>query len=352
MNLRRTQARSRGTRLRALEATPVLNRRLHNAQVSGMGINEPIIVTEGLCRDFGTKQALRNLNLTVDQGELFGIVGPDGAGKTTLMRILAGILTPTSGEAWVKGIAVRDDPEGIKEQIAYMPQRFGLYEDLTVMENLLFYADLFRVPRSARAERIERLFEFSRLGPFKDRLARALSGGMKQKLALACALIHSPTLLLLDEPTNGVDPVSRRDFWKILYELLQEGISIFVSTAYLDEAERTNRVGLMNNGSLVHCGSPSAIRDLVKGVFFDLASSDNSLARSILAQMPEVLDLNLFGEGLHIGLQADRDSSLIRKRLETHGIEIYSLRRISPGMEDAFLSLIQARPGEASPAEE
>jgi len=300
-----------------------------------------IIRTEKLCRDFGHTQALRELDLTVEQGELFGLVGPDGAGKTTVMRILAGILPPTAGNAWVDGISVSDAPEKIKEHIAYMPQRFGLYSDLTVIENLLFYADLFRVPRTERAQRIERLLGFSRLGPFQERFAGALSGGMKQKLALACALIHSPRLLLLDEPTNGVDPVSRRDFWRILNDLLRDGISILVSTAYLDEAERTHRVGLMNKGTLIRCGEPRTLKTSIRGNFFELITSEMGGAKQILANVPAVLDLNLFGEGLHIGLDEQADPGVIKHALEERGIEILSLRPISPTVEDVFLSLMR-----------
>jgi ABC-2 type transport system ATP-binding protein len=316
-----------------------------------MDSNAPIIRTEKLCRAFGETLALRDLELTVARGELFGIVGPDGAGKTTAMRILAGVLEPTSGDAWVDGVSVTDDPEAIKELIAYMPQRFGLYEDLSVIENLIFYADLFRVPRQARSERLETLFGFSRLGPFQDRPAGALSGGMKQKLALACALIHSPTLLLLDEPTNGVDPVSRRDFWKILYELLQQGITILVTTAYLDEADRTNRVGLMDNGSLIHCGEPNAIKGLVRGVFFELVLSDMTGSRPTVARMPGVLDVNVFGEALHVSLEPDRNPDDLRRSLEREGIEVTSLRPISPAMEDAFLALIQRKDKQPKPQE-
>ena len=296
-----------------------------------------IVKTEGLCRSFGETRAVDNLNLAVKRGELFGIVGPDGAGKTTALRILAGILTPTSGEAWVDGISVRESPQRVKEHIAYMPQRFGLYGDLTVLENLLFYADLFRVPRNIRGERIDRLFAFSRLGPFKSRYAAALSGGMKQKLALACALIHSPKLLLLDEPTNGVDPVSRRDFWNILYDLLREGISILVSTAYLDEAERTHRVGLMNKGSMITCDEPDAIKKRIGGTFVELVPSETKRARAVLAEIPQVLDVNIFGEGFHVRLNKDEDTSLLRKELEGHGVEVLSMRTIEPAMEDAFL---------------
>jgi ABC-2 type transport system ATP-binding protein len=303
-------------------------------------MEEGIIITEKLCRSFDRTRALDNLDLVVQRGELFGIVGPDGAGKTTLMRVLAGIMPPTSGSAWIDGVSVVEHPETIKEHIAYMPQRFGLYADLSVMENLIFYADLFRVPKKSRADRIEMLFGFSRLGPFQDRPAGALSGGMKQKLGLACALIHSPTLLLLDEPTNGVDPVSRRDFWKILYDLLRGGITILVSTAYLDEAERTNRVGLMNNGALIRCGTPQELKSLIKGVFFELVSPETARAKEILSKMPEILDLNLFGEGLHLGLQEGRDPGMIYRTLQDNGIPIQSLRRITPSVEDVFLSLI------------
>ncbi|MGB6064270.1 MAG: ABC transporter ATP-binding protein [Desulfomonilaceae bacterium] len=299
-----------------------------------------IVQTENLCRDFGQTQAVKNLNLEVKRGELFGIVGPDGAGKTTTMRMLAGILEPTSGKAWVDGISVVDDPEGIKEQLAYMPQRFGLYADLTVMENLIFYADLFQVPKKERSGRIELLFRFSRLGPFSGRLAGALSGGMKQKLGLACALIHSPRLLLLDEPTNGVDPVSRRDFWKILYELLKEGISIVVTTAYLDEAERTNRVGLMHHGTIIQMGEPRALRQMVEGVIIELIVSDPSPARNLLSKMGGIVDVNVFGEGLHVRLNEESEADAIRQRLNQEGIEIHSIKRIAPTMEDAFLSLI------------
>jgi ABC-2 type transport system ATP-binding protein len=316
-----------------------------------MDSDAPIIRTEKLCRAFGETLALRDLEFTVARGELFGIVGPDGAGKTTAMRILAGVLEPTSGDAWVDGVSVTDDPEAIKELIAYMPQRFGLYEDLSVIENLVFYADLFRVPRRERAERLETLFGFSRLGPFKDRAAGALSGGMKQKLALACALIHSPTLLLLDEPTNGVDPVSRRDFWKILNDLRRQGITILVTTAYLDEADRTNRVGLMDKGRLIHCDEPKAIKALVPGVFFELVVPDMTACRSTVARMPGVIDVNLFGEALHVSLEPDRDPDDLRRALGREGIEITSMRPIGAAMEDAFLALIEREENEPGSGE-
>jgi len=303
--------------------------------------NEKIVIrAEKLCKDFGETKAVQNLDLEVREGELYGVVGPDGAGKTTAMRMFAGILAPTSGQAWIDGISIRENPEGIKEHIAYMPQRFGLYQDLTVMENLIFYADLFRVPAKDRSPRLEQLFGFSRLGPFKDRLAGALSGGMKQKLGLACALIHSPKVLLLDEPTNGVDPVSRRDFWKILYDLLNQGITILVSTAYLDEAERTTRVGFMHRGSIIQQGRPQILKDLVEGVMMELVPSDMGRARAILSHMEGLFDVNVFGDALHIRLEEEGRSEAIRAALVAEGLEIQSLKRIPPAMEDVFLSLI------------
>jgi ABC-2 type transport system ATP-binding protein len=299
-----------------------------------------VIRTERLSKSFGRNKAVSDLNLEVRQGELFGLVGPDGAGKTTTMRMLSGIMEPTSGDAWIDGISVTHAPQRIKEHLAYMPQRFGLYQDLSVLENLVFYADLFQVPKSRRAERIDILFGFSRLGPFKDRPAGALSGGMKQKLGLACALIHSPRLLLLDEPTNGVDPVSRRDFWKILYDLLKEGITIVVSTAYLDEAERTTRVALMHRGSVIQLGEPRELKAKVSGVFLELHAVDVAAARAALENQSEVLEVNVFGDGLHIRVQRSDQQESVAAILQDHGIGIHSLKEITPSMEDAFLSLI------------
>lgn len=218
------------------------------------------IKAASLTRKFGDLTAVDNLNFQIEEGEIFGLVGPDGAGKTTTIRLLTGILEPTAGDAWVCEKHIVKQSEALKENIAYMSQRFGLYEDLTVMENIEFYADLYCVPSEQRPARLNRLFEFSGLAPFKKRLARNLSGGMKQKLGLACALIHTPKVLFLDEPTNGVDPVSRRDFWRILYQLLKEKVTILFSTCYLDEAERCKRVGLIHKGRLLRCDVPADIK--------------------------------------------------------------------------------------------
>jgi ABC-2 type transport system ATP-binding protein len=221
---------------------------------------EAIIETRDLSRRFGPLTAVDGLNLTVYKGEIFGLVGPDGAGKTTTLRMLCGLMDPTAGSARVAGHDVARDSRAVKDQIGYMAQRFGLYQDLTVEENMVFYADLFGITGTLRGDLSLKLLRMTRMEPFRDRQAGRLSGGMKQKLALMCTLLHHPAILFLDEPTNGVDPVSRRDFWAILYQLLQDGITIFMTTAYLDEAERCNRVGLMHKGKLIRCASPDAMK--------------------------------------------------------------------------------------------
>jgi ABC-2 type transport system ATP-binding protein len=221
---------------------------------------EPIIETHGLTRRFGALTAVDHLDLSVAPGEIFGLVGPDGAGKTTTLRLLCGLMDPTEGTARVAGYDVARNPQAVKDQIGYMAQRFGLYGDLSVQENMDFYADLFGIVGAQRVELESRLLRMTRMEPFRDRLGSRLSGGMKQKLALMCTLLHRPRILFLDEPTNGVDPLSRRDFWTILYQLLKDGITIVMTTAYLDEAERCNRVGLMHRGKLIRSDTPEAVR--------------------------------------------------------------------------------------------
>jgi ABC-2 type transport system ATP-binding protein len=221
---------------------------------------DAIIETHDLTRRFGPLTAVDHLNLTVARGEIFGLVGPDGAGKTTTLRMLCGLMDPTEGSARVAGFDVQKDSQSVKDHIGYMAQRFGLYGDLTVQENMDFYADLFAIVGSERARLTVELLQMTRMEPFRARQAGKLSGGMKQKLALMCTLLHRPQILFLDEPTNGVDPVSRRDFWAILYQLLKEDITIFMTTAYLDEAERCNRVGLMHKGKLIRCSPPDVMK--------------------------------------------------------------------------------------------
>ena len=221
---------------------------------------EPIIQTRDLTRRFGALTAVDHVALEVARGEIFGLVGPDGAGKTTTLRLLCGLMDPSEGEARVAGYDVARDPQAVKDHIGYMAQRFGLYQDLTVEENMQFYADLFGIDDNRRNELMPGLLRMTRMEPFRARQAGKLSGGMKQKLALMCTLLHRPQILFLDEPTNGVDPVSRRDFWAILYQLLKDGITIFMTTAYLDEAERANRVGLLHQGRLIRCDTPEALK--------------------------------------------------------------------------------------------
>jgi ABC-2 type transport system ATP-binding protein len=220
----------------------------------------PIIQTQDLTRRFGDLTAVDHLNLAISAGEIFGLVGPDGAGKTTTLRMLCGLVNPSAGTAIVAGHDIVREPQAVKDQIGYMAQKFGLYLDLSVQENMDFYADLFEIVGSERTRLTAQLLRMTRMEPFRTRLAGQLSGGMKQKLALMCTLLHRPQILFLDEPTNGVDPVSRRDFWAILYQLLKEGITILMTTAYLDEAERCNRVGLMHRGKLIRCDAPEALK--------------------------------------------------------------------------------------------
>lgn len=225
------------------------------------------IEIQNLGREFGQFWAVRGVDLSVNKGEIFGLVGPDGAGKTTVMRMAAGVLLPTEGNIIVNGYSVISHPETVKKNIGYMSQKFGLYGDLTVLENLRFYGDLYEIPRKNRDTAEDKLLGFSNLTPFKNRKAKDLSGGMKQKLGLACSLIHQPAVLLLDEPTNGVDPVSRRDFWKILHEMVKEGVTVFVSTSYLDEAERCERVGMMQEGRLTMCDNPRNLKKTISGIY-------------------------------------------------------------------------------------
>ena len=298
------------------------------------------IRTENLTRAFGADKAVDGLTVSVAEGEIFGLVGPDGAGKTTTMRLLTGILDRTSGEAWVAGFDVGRNPEAVKDHIGYMSQRFGLYADLTVMENIAFYGDLYGVARAERAQRVERLLEFSGLAPFKRRRAGDLSGGMKQKLGLCCALVHTPKVLFLDEPTNGVDPVSRRDFWRILYQLLRERVTIFVSTAYLDEAERCGRVGLMNKGRLLACDTPAGVKRLMKGTLLEVRCARAREAVAVL-RAARVGSVALYGDRLHVVVaDAEAGASSVRTVLHSAGFSCDQVAAVEPSLEDVFTSAL------------
>ena len=302
---------------------------------------EEAIKAVGLTKRFRKIVAVDHLDLTVFRGEIFGLVGPDGAGKTTTIRILASVMTPTEGKAFIGGYDVVAQAEQVKKIIGYMPQHFALYGDLSVLENLNFFADLFEVPKKERQERIERLLRFARLTEFRSRRAVHLSGGMQKKLALACALIHRPQVLLLDEPTTGVDPLSRREFWDLVTELHLQGATILISTPYMDEAERCSRVGLMYQGKLIVCDEPARIKAMVQGELLEVRLSDMQKARQTLNGAEGVLEVQTYGDLLHIFVD-DASCRLeeVRKALEAGGVKVLSIKKARPKMEDAFISLI------------
>lgn len=304
-----------------------------------------------LTRSFGAVRAVEDLNFTVAPGEIFGLVGPDGAGKTTTMRLLTGVMEPTGGEAWVMGKHVVREAEAVKDDIGYMSQRFGLYPDLTVEENIHFYADLYGVATRGREQKIHELLSFSNLTPFKKRQAGRLSGGMKQKLGLACALIHTPKVLFLDEPTNGVDPVSRRDFWRILYSLLKEGVTIFVSTAYLDEAERCHRVALLHQGRLLACDTPDRVKTLMRGTILEVRVNRTREAATLLKRRVRAESIGLFGDRIHV-VTMDRAQTAqeVPAVLQAEGFVLQGLRPIEPSLEDVFVSVLTSE--EAVPPQE
>jgi ABC-2 type transport system ATP-binding protein len=308
-------------------------------------VSGPIVEVRGLTRSFAELVAVDDLSFAVEPGELFGLVGPDGAGKTTTLRMLAGILRPTSGTAILAGHDVTREPEEVKHSIAYMSQRFGLYTDLTVQENLDFYADLYRVPRDERPARLTRLFEFSNLGGFRARLAGKLSGGMKQKLALSCCLIHQPEILLLDEPTFGVDPVSRRDLWLVIHEMTAQGVTVLVSTAYMDEAERFDRLGLLDRGRFLAIDTPHALQKGLQGEVLSVRLDRAREARGVLESHPAVARAILFGDRLHVTVSnAAAARPEIDRALRAAGFEPLSIEAVEPSMEDLFIERVaQAR---------
>jgi ABC-2 type transport system ATP-binding protein len=299
------------------------------------------IAAQGLTKSFPGVRAVESLSFDVRAGEIFGLVGPDGAGKTTTLRMLAGIMPPDAGKATVAGFDVVRDPEGAKHALSYMPQRFGLYDDLTVNENIRFYADLFGVKRTEREERSTELLKAAGMSEFRKRLAGKLSGGMKQKLGLVCALIHRPKVILLDEPTTGVDPVSRRDFWRILYELVAEGVAILTSTAYLDEAERCHRVALLNEGKLLFCDTPANLKARMgKGVLSVIAPEPRRL-RSALEHADGISSLVLTGDGLHVVVDdAARRIPEFEARLRSANVPFDAIQQAAPTIEDLFVDAV------------
>ena len=294
-----------------------------------------------LTKRFGATLALDRLTLSIESGEIFGLVGPDGAGKTTSLRLLAGVMGATSGSALILGTDVTHNPEPVRHRIGYVPQSSSLYADLTARENLRFYADLFGMRRAERERRAEELLGFSRLAPFAGRLTRNLSGGMRQKLALCVALIHQPEILFLDEPTIGVDPVSRRDFWLLVVQLVRQGLTVLVTTPYLDEAERCHRVALLDHGRLIACDTPAQLRRLLPGTLLEVRGAAPEALAPMLRVQAEVEDVQLFGDALHVRVSQAAASPRLQAALVTAGFPGAALRPIQPGLEDVFVALLK-----------
>ncbi len=304
------------------------------------------VETRGLSKRFESVQAVRSLDLSVREGEMFCLVGPDGAGKTTTIRMLCGLLPPTAGEASVLGYDVIRQGGEIKNRIGYLSQRFSLYGDLTVDENIEFFAEIHLV-RDFRKRR-EELLEFTRLAPFRSRLAERLSGGMRQKLALACTLVHTPRLIFLDEPTTGVDPVSRRDFWAILSALLREGTTIVMSTPYMDEAERSSRVGLLAGGRLLAADTPGAVKRLMRGTVVEIVCPEIRRAFAVLKALPGIREIQLFGDRLNAVVDdPDAEVPRIKAALAEEGIPVLAERRLPPSLENVFISITDPAASEA-----
>ncbi len=315
------------------------------------------VETDGLCRSFASRQkaarikAVDGLSISVRPGETFGLIGADGAGKSTTLRLLNGLLLPDEGTARVAGLDVVRGARLIHQRAGYMPQQFALYGDLSVAENLEFFARVHGLTAAQEQQRIPRLLDFARLEPFRARLAVHLSGGMKKKLALACMLVHEPEIVFLDEPTLGVDPVSRREFWALLSDLrIERGLTIFVCTPYMDEAERCHRVGLMYRGHLIACDTPQAIKGRVPGEALEVRPSDPFAARDVISGLEGVLEAETYGSVLHVFVdRAELRSPELSRALEEKGIVVSGIRTIAPQMEDAFVWMIrrQERDGNA-----
>jgi ABC-2 type transport system ATP-binding protein len=307
-----------------------------------MSASQAAIQIGNLTRRFGNLTAVDRLNLEVARGEIFGLVGPDGAGKTTTLRLVCGLLEPTDGEVRVAGYDVVTDIDEVKDRIGYMAQRFGLYADLSVEENMIFYADLFGISAAERKSLMTRLLKMTRMEPFRERAAAKLSGGMKQKLALMCALLHHPQILFLDEPTNGVDPVSRRDFWAILYQLVKDGMTVVVTTAYLDEAERCNRVGLMHQGRLIRCDSPESLKIRLEEPCYNVQTHNPRALRQFLENTPGVVSVEPSGATLHLFLSPEQTSTeALSETINSSGLGPVSFEPITPSLEDVFIALIR-----------
>lgn len=304
-------------------------------------VDEFVVRARKLRKEFRKFVAVDSISFEVKRGELFGFVGPDGAGKTTTMRMLCGVMRPSAGALEIAGVDIIASPEIVKPRIGYMSQQSSLYGDLTVAENLAFFADIHKVPKPDRTEREAELLEFSRLKPFIHRLAQDLSGGMKQKLALMCALIHKPEILFLDEPTTGVDPVSRRDLWRILYLLLLRGTTLVVSTPYMDEAERCSRIALMNKGRIIECDTPENLKSKLSAELLEIVCRLQKEAREVLSKLDVVESVQILGEILRVQVQpVENVQAIVEETLRKREITVESVKTIPPNLEDVFVSKI------------
>jgi ABC-2 type transport system ATP-binding protein len=305
------------------------------------------VVVNNLEKRFGSFVAVNRVSFEVPKGQIFGFLGPNGAGKSTTIRMLTGILAPTGGSGTVAGFDVRTEAEKIKANIGYMSQKFSLYEDLTVEENIDFYAGIYRIPEEKRKDRKEWVIEMAGLREHRHSRTAILSGGWKQRLSLGCAILHEPPIIFLDEPTAGVDPVSRRQFWDLIYELSSRGVTIFVTTHYMDEAEYCDRIALIYRGELIAIGSPEALKtEYMQEDVLEVASERPQDAMIELDQLPGVKEVALFGKGLHVVSEAgdaERIAAAVRSHLEGHGFAVSRVEKIVPSLEDVFVSLIEAR---------
>lgn len=292
------------------------------------------------------RSALTDVNLNVKEGSLFGLIGSDGAGKTTLLRILSTVLPASSGKASIAGRDVRKEAEKIRTILGYMPQEFSQYPDLSLLENLNFFADIQRVPASLKRERIERMLEFTHLTAFRDRAAGKLSGGMKKKLALACAMVHNPEVLILDEPSTGVDPVSRGEFWNILAGIIKDGVTVLISTPYMDEADRCNEVGMLYEGRLLKTGTPDAITQALPFDTLEVKATPRKRMREIVAQMPQVLNWNPVGDRLRVAVKPGEQQLVmdeLRTQFTNESMPVPVLRPVRKTMDDAFIDMVTSQ---------
>ena len=301
------------------------------------------VETEGLTKRFGQFTAVNNVDFYIPRGEIFGLLGPNGAGKTTTIRMLCGLLKPTSGRASVLGYDVARDPEEIKRRIGYMSQKFALYNDLTAVENIRFYAEVYSVPRAQRARRVDELLAMAELEDHATALTRNLSGAWRQRLALACAIVHEPPMLFLDEATAGVDPVARREFWDLIYSLAAQGTSVLATTHYMDEAEYCNTIGMMYDGELIAVASPDTLKERLPGMLLQITCSEPAAVEHLLDGHPDVIDASVHGVQLHVTVRRDVDPGGLARIILDAGYTVDAIEETLPSLEDVFITMVAQR---------